>query len=126
MVQQGKHKIRRIFEGQIILLPSEEQILDDFINYLSLNKARLDEMWERKRILRFLYANNFKFDKTMKSMIEYMAWKEEKLPPVLTNSVQNFLNSGIIYTHGRDHRFRPIIVFNASLIDIKIVSLIDF
>ena len=83
-------------------------------------------MWERKRILRFLYANNFKFDKTMKSMIEYMAWKEEKLPPVLTNSVQNFLNSGIIYTHGRDHRFRPIIVFNASLIDIKIVSLIDF
>jgi len=43
------------------------------------------------KILRFLYANNWKFDKAYKSMIVYTEWSREKLPPKLTNSVKEFL-----------------------------------
>lgn len=43
------------------------------------------------KILRFLYANNWKFEKAFKSMISYTEWSKEKLPPKLTNVVKTFL-----------------------------------
>ena len=43
------------------------------------------------KILRFLYANNWKLEKSYKSIISYTEWSKEKLPPKLTKSTKEFL-----------------------------------
>lgn len=59
--------------------------------------------------MRFLYANNWKFDKTHKSMFEYIQWKKEKLPPELTMNVKNFLVKKKNYKNS--YKFSRILVY---------------
>lgn len=69
-----------------------------------------------------LYANKFKFDKTISAMVAYSLWRQAALPPkespeaiqFLVNDLPLSQKGGAIYLHGRDHRYRPIIVVNAT------------
>jgi len=76
-------------------------------------------MWIDSLILRFLQANSFKLDKTLLAVKEHTNWKTTKLPIKVNDQIKEFLDKGYLYVHGRDHKFRPIIVFNVSLLDIK-------
>lgn len=42
-------------------------------------------------ILRFLYANNFKMDKTLNSVTNYTKWREANLPVKVDKSLQDLL-----------------------------------
>jgi len=37
----------------------------------------------------------------------------------MNDKIREFLNSGLLYVHGRDHKFRPILFFNVNRIDRK-------
>jgi hypothetical protein len=50
--------------------------------------------------------------------VENNVWRA-KMPIKLDDEVKEYLNSGIIYLVGRDHRFRPIIVMDMGKIDTK-------
>lgn len=52
-------------------------------------------------------------------MEDHNVWKS-KQPTQLDNEIIDFLNNGILYLIGRDHRFRPIMVMNMSKINTKI------
>ena len=58
----------------------------------------------------------------MQAIQEYLEWKRVKPVIELTPKIQEFLNSGIVYVHGRDNRFRPIIVMNMYLLDTQKVT----
>ena len=47
--------------------------------------------WNEANILRFLYANKFKFDKTFKAIQSHSEWRQIKLPAKFTPNIQNFL-----------------------------------
>jgi len=70
-------------------------------------------------LMRFLYANGFKNEKMLNAVKEHTTWREQKIPAAYTDSVKQFLEKGVLYIHGRDNKFRPIIVFRAYLIDAK-------
>ena len=76
-------------------------------------------------ILKFIEASGWDSKKTLKSIQEYNLWRKTSLPPKLTTGVEKFLKSGIIYLHGKDCNFRPILVFNIYLVDPKWISIDD-
>ena len=61
--------------------------------------------------LRFLYGCGWKFSEALQMLSEHIQWKQEwpsykLIYPLITQ----ILNSGGVYIHGRDHRYRPLIV----------------
>lgn len=73
-------------------------------------------------VLKLIMACGYKTDKTLKAVKQYNEWVIKTLPVPFDDETRTFINSGLMYVHGRDHRFRPIIVFNAYRIDLKIIN----
>ena len=69
-----------------------------------------------------MIATKFNYDKTLQAIQEYMGWRKITFPIQITDKMQEYLNSGIVYVHGRDHRYRPIIIMNMYLLDTKKVT----
>ena len=66
---------------------------------------------ENSEKLRFLYGCGWNFSETLRVLSEHVEWKQEwpsykLIYPLITQ----ILNSGGVYIHGRDHRYRPLIV----------------
>jgi len=58
-------------------------------------------------------------EKTLTTVKEHSIWREKKPPLEMTEPIKKFIEKGYLYIHGRDNKFRPIIVFNAYTIDSK-------
>ncbi|CAD8082383.1 unnamed protein product [Paramecium sonneborni] len=106
-----KIKVRKIFEGQVEFDQQEIEILKQFEAYLI--SKRFMPKWTEPQLLRMLYATKFKFEKTYAAIQAYIQWKKQAFPLKENQETTKFLSSGSIYLHGRDNRFRPIIVVNA-------------
>jgi len=111
--------VRCIFDGNTKFNESELKHIDQFQAYAKKHNYPLKSMWTDNLILRFLYANGFKMDKTLSSIKEHTTWQDAKPEMVLSDALKEFLDKGYLYIHGRDSKFRPIIVFNAYIIDSK-------
>jgi len=118
-IGEGKKLIRWIFEGETTFEDFENQQLDLLYQEMTKLNVKLPEGWRRSDSLKFLIACAFNLDKSSKGIQEYISWRASTLPIELTPAVTEFLNSGIMYHHGRDHRFRPIIYFNCYKLDTK-------
>ena len=80
------------------------------LNKLLNTKSKFQQLDNTER-LRFLYGTGWKLAQTVKAIEEHLQWKQEWPSYKLIYSlITNILNSGGIYIHGRDHKFRPIIV----------------
>jgi len=100
--------------------PYEGEMIQEFKSYAKKQHYTLKPtIWTDNYILRFLVANEFKLEKTLQDVKEHTYWRELKCPIQLTPKIESFLNSGLLYAHGRDHKFRPIVIFNVNLIDRK-------
>jgi len=110
---------RAIFDGNIELDEEEQVMVLQFQAFAERNHYTLKPMWTPSMILRFLQANNFKMEKTLNSIKDHTEFRETRLPIQLTDKLLHFLNYGFLYVHGRDHKFRPIVVFNIYKMDLK-------
>lgn len=110
---------RQIFDGNMQIDAKEDTAVSQFRAYASRNHYTLTPYWSDNKILRFLQAGNFKNEKVLTSIRDYTTWRQAKLPIKVDNKLQEFLNSGFLYVHGRDHKFRPIVVFNINMLDPK-------
>jgi hypothetical protein len=70
---------------------------------------------EESLSLRFLQASGFDHEKALKMVTDNFEWKKKYFPLTLSYKHKEILNSGFIYVHGRDHRFRPLIVLNTAI-----------
>jgi len=111
--------VRLFFDGNMKYDETEHKQIATFKAYCEKQNYVIPEMWTDNMLLRFLYANAFKNEKMLNAVKEHTAWREQKIPATFTESVKAFLEKGILYIHGRDNKFRPIIVFRAYLIDAK-------
>jgi hypothetical protein len=124
----GKHT-RRIFD-----LPLEE--------YTEMEKEKLIEFYEycieQKFIIpkknksgKFYYANilrqlqghDYDMEKSFIDIKNEIIFKNEKLPIEINDDIRNVMKSGVLYIHGRDKNYRPLIVFNPGLFTSVICSL---
>ena len=97
----------------------EEQKLKEFDKYLEekMKKKGIDiflpEWWIESDTMRYLQASNYDFKKVYELIKENIKNTEEGLR-IINRRIRYILNSGLIYMHGRDCHFRPIIVVEAE------------
>ncbi len=108
-----KKSLRLIFEktDPDDYLPHEKEAFEGFQKYFSENRIELPEYWTESETRKCIQATNFNYYNTiekMKSCINY------KVPKKDFNSIRDILSSGMIYMHGLDCNYRPIICIIVS------------
>ena len=108
-----KKSLRLIFEKKDPedYLPHEREAFSGFQQYFSENRIELPEYWTESETRKCIQAENFNFHKAlekMKSCINYQVPKKD------FNSIRDILSSGMIYMHGLDCNYRPIICIIVS------------
>ena len=123
----GQGIIRYIFYETEFTVYEEEKLIE-FFEYLDYNNSDKTAIC-REEVLRTLIGCKFDFKKTMNAIENSIAWRKNVMPLGLISiysKVEKLLNSGAIYIHGRDHRYRPLIVLNAGRLDLQLYSIEDY
>ena len=92
-------------------LPHEKEAFSEFQKYFSENKIELPEYWTESETRKCIQAENFNFYKAlekMKTCINY------QIPNKDFNDIREILSSGMVYMHGLDCNYRPIICIIVS------------
>lgn len=109
--------IRRIFEIDIDQYTKYEiGKIKEFKSHIKFNVnyddiSKLDYI-SNSTLLRFLQATQFNFDKSAEYLKTFIEWRLTFFPIKITNNLKTLLNSGFIYSFGKDHKHRPIIIIN--------------
>jgi hypothetical protein len=74
--------------------------------YLDISELKISE------ILKFLQSTQFDNLKTIVLVKDHLAWRHTMFPIKITKNIEEILNSGFMYIHGRDSCFRPIVILN--------------
>ena len=70
-----------------------------------------------------LQANHHKLENTVKTLVQNLAFRKTYLPAQYSEKIANFLQSGLIYLHGRDCAFRPLIFMSIYRINMQNVEI---
>lgn len=130
----NKTLLRRIFDGQTPFTDEEQELINKFRYQVHTefksNQKQIDDFSRQPDswVLRFLYANDENIGKTIKSLKANIIYRDELLARnrILTPEMQRILNTGVIYSLGRDTNLRPIFQFNLSKFKFKDYSPKDF
>jgi len=121
-----KKRIRRIF---FFVSPEwtdfEKKEISNFLSFAKRKEANekdykyslksfIDSIAE-ETILRFLQAAKFDYQKGEEFIFNYLSWTKIYFPFELNSSVIEILDSGFLYSYGRDKRFRPICILNTEV-----------
>jgi hypothetical protein len=71
--------------------------------------------WYKSDTLRFLQAKGYKIQETIKAIVKYISWAKGYFPLKMTDHAIEILNTGFIYGHGRDSRYRPVFVVRSEI-----------
>jgi hypothetical protein len=114
--------LRRIFEGGVCYNEFEKlklkELKEEIEKYnLSCYKKKtprltLPKDWKEYNSLRNLQATGYNIQKTIENLLQHLVWRKENFPLKITNKAMEILNLGFIYFHGRDNRFRPIMIWS--------------
>lgn len=97
----------------------EEKKLEEFNTFLDekMKKNNIDiflpDWWIESDTMRYLQASEYNFKKVYELIQENIKNTEESLK-IIDKRIRYILNSGLIYMHGRDCHFRPIIIVEAD------------
>jgi hypothetical protein len=130
----GKKSVRYIFEYQKLTNFENEKLsrlLKEIINGM-IEGLKVPDDWSKNHLLRFCYGTGWKTRNSVKALKAYLEWRYGTIPsgyqclyPKITNLlVSSIQNSGVFYIHGRDCKYRPLIVMNFYKINFKEVRLI--
>ena len=111
----SKKLLRRIFEGGVLFNSFETEHLNQFNLFLKKKNFTLPDNWETFNTLRFLLAYSFDYEKALKFILDHIDWRSKFLPVSPSDTVKKLLNIGFVYVHGRDNRFRPIVMLNPDI-----------
>jgi hypothetical protein len=114
-----KHSIRKVFDiaEENYTDFEREQLLvfrHEYESYSQKNNITIPSHIKTCDILRFLQATSYNIDKSLDLIKQYVIWYSGFFPMKITNKTLELLNSGFIYGHGRDNRYRPIFVISAE------------
>lgn len=104
--------LRRIFSG-VTFTSYENEKYAELKNELSKRSIYLPQWWEESESHRFLQATDFDIDKAIVIIQKQIAWRTSYFPISISDHVVEILNTGFMYIHGRDIRYRPIFIIQA-------------
>ena len=115
------HLTRKLFEGSIKYNDFENNKFSEFLDFckkyktVNIPNSFTQFNWSYPDIYRFLLSYSFDFEKTLNGILEYNSWALKYKPVQLNENLKQILLSGFIYIHGRDNRFRPIIILRPNI-----------
>jgi len=120
--QNPTKTLRRLFEGNVVYLKFEQEKLTGFKQYISnyeqkknSQKVEFPDYWRDHDTLRCLQARAYDYEKTLENLLPHLDFRKIYIPTQLSDKTVEVLNTGFLYSHGRDNRFRPIIVIRAAI-----------
>ena len=129
---EGKKSMRFIFENQELTEFEKEKLsrLMELLKKTNLQGLSIPENWSQNHILRFCYGGKWNTKNSLKGLVSHLEWRKNLLsqgykslyPKVSSLLVRTIQDSGAFYIHGRDERYRPLLVMNITKIDFKKVS----
>ncbi|CAG9331477.1 unnamed protein product [Blepharisma stoltei] len=125
---EGKSLVRFIFY-KTQYTSYENEMLAKFKQEIKSSFSEIPEFFRDEELLRILLGCKFDIKKSIRSLKNSIEWRAINLTDSFRSlypKCSRLLNSGAIYIHGRDHRYRPIIVINASKFDMKKYSIDEF
>jgi hypothetical protein len=109
--EKKQYKFQRKIFDNIEYTEFERKKLDEFSMFLrESEKENLLSKISVGNLLRFLQSSDYDPNKANISIEKHIEWLNQNLPIKVNSNIISILNSGFIYIHGRDHRFRPIII----------------
>jgi hypothetical protein len=126
---EGKKIDRYIFHNQPLEAIEQRSLaeLENLVQAKGLEGLSYPPHWSQAESVRCLYGTGWKADKARKVLIAHLRW-HTTIPAdyrLLFESVHRVLNIGIIYLHGRDSYFRPMLVLNVTRFDLNLFSVED-
>jgi hypothetical protein len=85
----------------------------------------LDDDYRDSYLLRLLYSESFNISAAVQSLKEFVKIEAEYKIKSINVDVMEILNSGFIYIHGRDCKYRPILVINSKILQARKFNLKD-
>ena len=128
-VGSGRSIVRFIFY-RTLFTDFENQMLLEFKKYLSLqNVQSLPPFYGDEELLRTIIGCKFKFKAALDAISSAIEWRHINVPygyNSLFPKISSLIASGTIYIHGRDHRYRPLIILNAGRLDFTTHTIEDY
>lgn len=115
----GKHGRRLIFHRQELTDSEEEQVrvLQTELEASPLLCSCLPEDWSCFTALRFLYAAKWSVQEAVAAVLADLLWRKTTLPTFYPDwPPLDVLKSGGLYVHGRDHKYRPLLIVCPALL----------
>lgn len=124
LVGEGKKTERFIFKNQPLTEYEAFKLnkLEAFIREKGMQGFNMPKDYDRSDLLRFLYGCGFVTKKTYNAFIAHLRWRSTFLPSdyrLLIGRLRSLLETGVVYVHGRDNRYRPCLIMDVSRIDLK-------
>ncbi|CAD8114598.1 unnamed protein product [Paramecium sonneborni] len=116
--QQKEQGVRRIYET-VVYDQFEIEKVKELKEEIKKQKIILSSDWKESDYLRISYAGKFNKKEIIKKLQQHIAWRCNKIYQEINSHSEQLLKEGICYLLGRDKQFRPIIIMNAYLIDLK-------
>jgi len=116
---EGKKGSRKVFGGSIQFDDFEDDKIRQFNEYAAEKNLKFISEYNRKDDLRFIQGVGFDIKKAAVAIQSHMKWRRDTLPIQETPEIAAVVRDGIMYVHGRDHRFRPVMYVNAKKLDLK-------
>lgn len=93
--------------------------LKDFKTYIKthMEPTQLPDFFKDPELLRILIKYKFNIEKSFTNLLTEIEWRNSLMPNSyhsLLTKVETLLDSGVIYIHGRDNRFRPLIIVDCE------------
>lgn len=126
----GKSIVRYIFYN-IEFTDFELAQLELFKNFIKEKEPNLQltDFFGDQELLRMLLGCKFCMKKSLLALQSAIKWRSENLEKSFFSILpfcEHLLNSGFIYFHGRDHRFRPLLVLNIGKLDLVNNTVMDY
>lgn len=108
--------------------PVRRIFLTDEDKYSELEKNKITEMRQYMKtknfeppkeytvqdMLRQLQGNDYDIKVSFDNIKHEIEWKKQNLPIQLNDDITAILNTGFIYAHGKDNRYRPLLFLNPA------------
>jgi len=106
---------RLIFHNDEEYFEEEEKAYQAFIDHIDQKGITFPDIVQKRNIIRFLQANDYKVKPALKELQSHLDWRDKHLPIVIGETQKELINAGYLYTHGRDKFFRPFVVHNPKV-----------
>ena len=120
LIEYNKKKpeksFRKIYHN-VPFLEIEKQFIKEFKEFINkYPDVKVPYFIDDALLLRFFYADDGEIEKSFKRLVKYINWSDKTFPLTIQprSKLIEILNKGFVYAHGRDCRYRPILVFRVQ------------